>query len=627
MYGGADNDTYIVGEEGDLVIELEGEGVDTVRSFLANYTLPDHVERLDLSQTNGVNGTGNALDNGLRGNALNNALYGLAGNDSLHGGAGDDLIVGGSGAIDYLFGGTGADRFEFSAADSSAANAVDNINDLSFEEGDTIALFGLGAGGGDVVLASYKDVYDFVRATPGVLAATNGNGSLLLTTPNGPTTQIINIIDSQAWAKFQAQNPNPVANNDAVSTDENSSIKVNVLTNDTDDTPLKLKSASIGAGQGSVKLDNGQVRFDPGTDFDYLMPGQSAEVLITYVIEDKFGKTATAILKVTVTGSNEAALIGGNDLGSVIEEKDLSVAGKLTIDDPDGPDLFSAGVYAGKFGSLSLLEDGTWTYNLNPFDKDLNSLNSGQSEIDTITIMAADGTTHQIKVTVNGANERPARPDECTHTNDPNNHDSFNSGGQGGTLTSSQLGSANILVGFAGGEVINGKARADTIYGLAGNDRIDGGQGDDLVYGGSGNDVIDGGQGDDRLFGGSGRDRIDGGQGNDLIYGGFGADILTGGQGADRFVFLDECDTNDVITDFGKGSDKIDLSDFKVNGADFDFTGPVKAQTFEAGRNLIWFHENGKTIILGNTDDDPNTAELMITLDGVIDLSGSDFLL
>jgi len=589
--------------------------------------LTDNVENLELVGATAVDGTGNELANSLRGNALNNTLRGLGGNDSLNGGAGDDVLVGGSGAQDILFGGTGADRFEFSAADSADATAVDDIRDLNFEEGDTVALLGLGTGGSDVILTSYTDVYNYVVGTAGVSAATNSQGHLLMTVQRGATTQVVNIGDVAGWAKFQAANPTPVANNDAATTDENSSVLVNVLANDTDDTLLTLVSAAAPSGQGAVTIENGQIRFNPGADFDYLMPGQAAEVMVTYEVADKFGKTATATLKVTVTGSNEVAVIGGKDTGSVTEDQILQAGGKLTVDDPDGPDTFQGGTYGGKYGSLSLLADGTWVYTLDSNDEDLNTLNSGQIAIDKITIKSADGTTHDIRITIGGANEKARRPDECTQTNDANNNDSFNSGSQVGTLTSAQLSTANILLGTAGGEAINGRARNDTIYALAGDDTVDGGQGDDVIYAGSGNDRIEGGEGDDMLFGGAGRDRIEGGQGNDLIYGGFGADILTGGQGADQFIFLGNCDTNDVITDFGKGSDKINLSQFRVNGADFDFTGPVKAQTFEAGRNLIWFHENGKTIILGNTDDDPNTAELMITLEGIIDLSGSDFLL
>ena len=59
--------------------------------------------------------------------------------------------------------------------------------------------------------------------------------------------------------------------------------------------------------------------------------------------------------------------------------------------------------------------------------------------------------------------------------------------------------------------------------------------------------------------------RLDGGAGNDTLVGGRGTDTLTGGAGADLFRFLTNQDSGvglarDVITDFEKGSDKIDLS-------------------------------------------------------------------
>lgn len=79
MLGGAGDDLFIVGETGDIVTELAGEGTDTVRSSI-NYTLGDNLENLDLTGT-AVRGTGNALDNRISGNGGTNWLTGGAGND------------------------------------------------------------------------------------------------------------------------------------------------------------------------------------------------------------------------------------------------------------------------------------------------------------------------------------------------------------------------------------------------------------------------------------------------------------------------------------------------------------------------------------------------------------------
>ncbi len=81
MAGGLGNDLYVVDTAGDTVTEYEDEGIDTVRTGLASYTLGDHLENLILAGTMAQTGTGNALDNVLTGNGLS-ILSGGAGNDT-----------------------------------------------------------------------------------------------------------------------------------------------------------------------------------------------------------------------------------------------------------------------------------------------------------------------------------------------------------------------------------------------------------------------------------------------------------------------------------------------------------------------------------------------------------------
>ncbi|MCW7541648.1 hypothetical protein OOT46_28005 [Aquabacterium sp. A7-Y] len=101
MVGGINNDTYRVNSEGDQVVELAGQGTDTVLSRLPYYRLPDHVENLALHPTPHVAmplaGVGNALDNRINGGPDDNLLVGLDGNDSLHGNTASDTLLGGRG--------------------------------------------------------------------------------------------------------------------------------------------------------------------------------------------------------------------------------------------------------------------------------------------------------------------------------------------------------------------------------------------------------------------------------------------------------------------------------------------------------------------------------------------------
>jgi Ca2+-binding RTX toxin-like protein len=81
MRGGAGNDTYIVDSAGDVVTEDPGAGVDTVRSSVSITTLAANVEILELTGTDPIQGTGNALDNTISGNSAANLLEGRQGND------------------------------------------------------------------------------------------------------------------------------------------------------------------------------------------------------------------------------------------------------------------------------------------------------------------------------------------------------------------------------------------------------------------------------------------------------------------------------------------------------------------------------------------------------------------
>ncbi|HMJ93720.1 MAG TPA: calcium-binding protein, partial [Allosphingosinicella sp.] len=89
MIGGQGNDTYVVDSLGDTIVELAGEGEDTVRSAVT-FTLGQHLENLTLIGTAAVNGTGNASANRILGNDGANVLDGGGGMDFMEGGLGND---------------------------------------------------------------------------------------------------------------------------------------------------------------------------------------------------------------------------------------------------------------------------------------------------------------------------------------------------------------------------------------------------------------------------------------------------------------------------------------------------------------------------------------------------------
>ncbi|MFM7785115.1 MAG: M10 family metallopeptidase C-terminal domain-containing protein, partial [Gammaproteobacteria bacterium] len=127
LLGGKGDDTYVV-DAADTVTENASEGTDTVQSAVS-WTLGTNVERLLLTGSAAVNGTGNAEANSLTGNSAANRLLGLDGLDTLSGGGGADTLAGGKGN-DTLTGGEGADVFVFDSALSATSNR-DVITDFS----------------------------------------------------------------------------------------------------------------------------------------------------------------------------------------------------------------------------------------------------------------------------------------------------------------------------------------------------------------------------------------------------------------------------------------------------------------------------------------------------------------
>ncbi|MEK6670819.1 MAG: calcium-binding protein, partial [Nitrospirota bacterium] len=103
MTGGTGDDDYVVDNAFDSVVEVAGEGFDTINSAI-NYTVvASNTERLMLIDGSAaVSGTGDAQNNVIVGNQNDNILSGLDGNDFLDGRAGADTMTGGTGDDDYV---------------------------------------------------------------------------------------------------------------------------------------------------------------------------------------------------------------------------------------------------------------------------------------------------------------------------------------------------------------------------------------------------------------------------------------------------------------------------------------------------------------------------------------------
>lgn len=233
-------------------------------------------------------------------------------------------------------------------------------------------------------------------------------------------------------------------------------------------------------------------------------------------------------------------------------------------------------------------------------------------------------------------------------------------------LVISSLGTYTLVTHVENGQISSvgtanmvGNSLRNIIYAGAGNNILDGGSGTEIdtasyefagkavsirlavtsaqSTGGSGKDTlihienVTGSQYNDTLTGSSIANELNGGAGNDTLGGGGGKDVLTGGAGDDVFDFNLLSDSGvvstkwDVITDFLRGQDRIDLSTLDADtatAANDAFTSFIgAADSFTAAGQL----KVSGGVLYGNTDADA-AAEFAIELTGISMLDMTDLI-
>jgi len=414
------------------------------------------------------------------------------------------------------------------------------------------------------------------------------------------------------------------------------------------DTSDTLGVTDLACDHGSI-TDNGDGSYTVTLDDNY-----NGAITFSYNVTDGTD-SVPATLGATIDAVDDAGSISGDTTGSVTEDDATNTAsGALSVSDVDGPAGFVTQTdTAGTYGTFSVDADGNWTYSLNNGDPDTNGLNDSDHPTETFTVTANDGATQDVVITINGHTDGGGggggggggptytSPTVYTGTGDPNDYDSLTGGAADNTTPIQGSSSNDTITGGGADQNIDGKNGNDTIYGGAGDDTISGSNGNDSLYGQVGGDTINGNNDNDTIYGGSGNDHIDAGNGIDTIYGGsnndtitgngdadtiiggYGADLLTGAGGADKFVYLDQKDTGDTITDFSHADgDKIDLSALGVTtfvgslGSDPDAPASLAAHS-------VGYEVNGVGITLYVDTDGVAGADLEIDLsNGYTPVSG-----
>ncbi|WP_373953843.1 VCBS domain-containing protein [Vibrio pomeroyi] len=196
-------------------------------------------------------------------------------------------------------------------------------------------------------------------------------------------------------------------NSGAVTEESQLQISGTLTITDVDTGEAHFSNTDVAGALGTLHLkDNGTWTYDlDNTNPQVQALGKGATATDTITVHSADGTPHQ--ITVTVNGTNDKAVIGGTNSGAVTEESQLQISGTLTITDVDtGEAHFSNTDVAGALGTLHLKDNGTWTYDLDNTNPKVQALGQGSTATDTITVHSADGTPHQITVTVNGTNDK-----------------------------------------------------------------------------------------------------------------------------------------------------------------------------------------------------------------------------
>ncbi|WP_172963223.1 Ig-like domain-containing protein, partial [Vibrio harveyi] len=149
----------------------------------------------------------------------------------------------------------------------------------------------------------------------------NGDATISYTISDGQLTD-----DATVAVTVNPANDAPVAVNDAVSTDEDTAVTIDVLANDSDpeNDTLTITAASVPAEQGTVTIVDGKLVFTPAENFN-------GDATISYTISD--GQlTDDATVAVTVNPVNDAPVAVNDTVGT---DEDTAVTIDVLANDSD----------------------------------------------------------------------------------------------------------------------------------------------------------------------------------------------------------------------------------------------------------------------------------------------------
>jgi trimeric autotransporter adhesin len=610
LIGGLGDDTLVVNAQTDILIELAGQGTDTVLSSVTYILSAANVENVTLSGSANINATGSAGNNVITGNSGNNVLNGGLGVDSLEGGLGNDTFVvdtitdiitdaGGNDTIstqidsntfDWLniYTGvienltlTGTAVYGLGDLNDNAITGNAAINTLDGGDGDDTLN---GGAGGDTMIGGLGDDTFFVDSLLDVVSENGGEGTdtIILVNglgnyviPSGVSVENLVIIGTTSGGLIGDANDNILTGNSGANSINGmggADTMIGGLGNDTyfvdDEDDFIVEDEGEGVEKIIATASATFTTFDMSTNAENvegftLLSTTEDFILIGNINDNKL---------VTSSGDDTIVSGGGRDSLNGGLGDDLYYAGiGDVIADSGGhdtlitnnhyilptfledvflfdPDDIEAEFYVKGNASANLIDGSNLTVDYTFFGYGGADTMIGGEGADTL-----DGGTGADTM-AGGEGDDVYLVDNTSDVvieNDDEGDDSLTAKVHFTLLSTSEVETITLTGGTNQIFVSSDTDNVITV-GNTSAKNIYGMGGDDTLTGSGAADTLFGGDGDDILTGGAGGDRIEGGAGDDTIEGGLYQDILTGGDGQDTFVFLfDTAFLNvDIIKDF-----------------------------------------------------------------------------
>lgn len=218
--------------------------------------------------------------------------------------------------------------------------------------------------------------------------------------------------------------PQAIADVAAVSEDNVLNASGNVLANDKDvdvgDVLSVTNTGVIYGIYGDLTLSaNGAYSYslnNAAANVQSLRGGQQVNDSFAYTATDGLA-TSDSVLTLTVTGKNDAP-VAFADAAAVKEDTTLVATGNVLANDTD-PDqgtvlsVTNTGVYAGKYGTLTLSANGSYSYTLNNSAANVQALADGQVVTDQFSYAIQDDDAQPLTaastltLTITGTNDAP----------------------------------------------------------------------------------------------------------------------------------------------------------------------------------------------------------------------------